>query len=137
MPNHAHRQLIARVLRMPDSTARYATRCHAYPRLGLLVPERVEDVENDKEPWFCHGLGWRLATWGSDVAFARLESLLALAESVPGWGHEWRANWAGERLADFERFFHLLWMLQCGEFFLQENANVSFSSCRRHARLRT
>lgn len=124
----AQRDLLARFLEPPACSQLYHQRRNRYPKLASLVPESLKDVVNDRPPWFCHGLGLRMATWdaGSECVFARFDKLLALVQYVPGWQREWVANWEHESLADYDKFFHLLWMLQCFEFFKKTGSQVEF-----------
>jgi hypothetical protein len=100
-------------------------RCSLYPLLNALVPCQVTDIVNDVPPWYCHGLALRMATFKDEKIFQRFEELLELVEEVPGWAREKR-SWKAEGLRDYERFFSLLWMLQCAECFLKQGATVEF-----------
>jgi hypothetical protein len=69
-----------------------------------------------------------MATYGngSEVIFDRFEHLLNEVWRVEGSDREWRNNWAPGKLADYEQYFQLLWMLQCFEFFKRRGADVQF-----------
>lgn len=122
----AIRDLLTRRLRQPAYSRRYDRRRADYPRIAELVPERVSDVVNDRPPWYCHGLAWRLATWESESQLARFDALLGLVEHASGWQREWQQNWVPQKLANYDHFFHLLWMLQCHEHFKQVGVQVEF-----------
>jgi hypothetical protein len=128
----AVRDLLTRGLKNPRVLEDYNCRRHEYPKLAELVPQTLEDVITDRPPWFCHGLAWRMATWKRENIFARLNALLCLVQEAPGWEKEWQ-NWATEKLAYYDHFFQLLWMLQCFEFFNQAGAKVEFSTEKQAA----
>ena len=77
----------------------------------------------DTPPYYCHPIGWRLATW-SDNAFHRLNTLLALARSIPGWKAEF-GRLKSQR--DFGFFWALSWQLECALYFKERGAELSWT----------
>lgn len=123
--------LLELVLRRTGGEA-YAARKRKYPTIdGLgLLPSHIGQIISDDNVWGCHGLAFRLATYGpgNEEIFSRLEQLLSAPEGAEGWQDElskwtnkpdhWAINW--------DRFYQFLWLLQCFEYAAESNERVTF-----------
>jgi hypothetical protein len=124
--------LIERALDNSADEERYLRRLKSNPKLADLgcVPDSLNEIANNQQPWFCHGLAFRMATYSdsSDDLFNRWEGLLAGAETAEGWTNEyveWRQpndHWAKR----WDRFYQFLWLLQCYEYLSECGHTVSF-----------
>ncbi len=104
----------------------YERKCK-YDLISNYVPHTFEEIISDSEPWFCHGLAFRMSTFSSESEefFQRLNSLLVIAESLDGWKNESEntgRTWAN----NYDEFFQHLWMLQCVEYFIDNGNEVCF-----------
>ena len=121
-------QLISEAIALRCTDSAYVARLSKYPRLAELAPGNLSDIVNDTPPWFCHGLGIRLALWRSESGFSRFEKAIDAARRLPNFDHEWRSHWGRQALLDYERYFHLLWMLQCAENLVENGLSVRFAA---------
>lgn len=121
-------ELLSRAISLRCSESSYGTRLLRYPQLAELAPAHVGNIVNDSQPWFCHGLGIRLALWRREAAFLRFERAITFAKSLKNFELEWRNNWGSQSLVDYERYFHLLWMLQCAEDLADKGLSVEFTA---------
>jgi hypothetical protein len=98
-------------------------RCRKYPAIGRAFPLALLQKYQEKEPYYCHYMGWRLGTWSENSVFERLDELLRCAEKLP--------DWKGERnlltSADFAEFWSLLWQLQVAEYLCRVGENVRWA----------
>jgi hypothetical protein len=124
--------LVDRALKNSGDADRYRRRMTSNPTLAKLgcLPQRLTQISNQEPPWFCHGLAFRMATYGddSDALFGRWETLLKLPRNAEGWQNEY-AHWSN--VADhwakkWDKFHQFLWLLQCYEYFSLRGLNVSF-----------
>jgi hypothetical protein len=111
---------------------RYLRRMTSNPTLTKLgcLPQSLTEISNDRPPWFCHGLAFRMATYSDarDNLFGRWETLLKLAVEAEGWQDEY-AHWNkvdNHWAKKWDSFHHFLWLLQCYEYLSQSGLNVSF-----------
>lgn len=128
--------LIDRALRNSGNEKRYLRRLESNPILAKLgcLPKTVDEISNEKSPWFCHGLAFRMAAYseGRDYLFERWETLLKLAQKAKGWKAEYvhwnkpKDHWAKK----WDRFHQFLWLLQCFEYFVELGYDVSFPAVK-------
>ena len=89
--------LVDRALKNSGDADRYRHRMTSNPTLAKLgcLPQRLDQISNQEPPWFCHGLAFRMATYGddSDALFGRWETLLKLPQNAVGWQNEY-AHWS-------------------------------------------
>lgn len=126
------KSLIARAIKNSGSEARYFCRMSQHPTLVQYgkLPQKFVDIVNEDSPWFCHGLAFRLATYSdeSEVLFTRWEALLEAAQGADGWKNEYKhwSNTADHWAEKWDKFYQLLWLLQCYEYFSQRGYSVTF-----------
>ena len=134
------KELVDRALENSEDADRYCRRMTSNPTLAVLgcLPQNLTEISNDKSPWFCHGLAFRMAIYpdASDHLFGRWETLLNLAQNADGWQDEY-AHWSN--VADhwartWDKFHHFLWLLQCYEYFSQRGLIVSFPASNNEAK---
>lgn len=87
-------------------------RLERYKHISRIFPfESLQQCSN-KEPYYCHYLGWRLGTWESEGLFEFFDKLLEIGTSLPGW-NESRVPGGCE----FDQFWGFIWELQTAVFF--------------------
>lgn len=106
---------------------RFIERKQKYTLIANYVPDSYEKIICDNDPWFCHGLAFRMATFSDEYeqVFLRLNSLLKLSENLEGWKNESKntgITWA----VNYDEFFQHVWMLQCVEYFFEKGNKVKF-----------
>lgn len=123
---------IQRALEDRGDEKRYFRRLNSNPNLAELgcLPENINEILNDQQPTFCHGLAFRMALYSdsSDCLFHRWEKLLGGAKSAQGWDKEYE-HWCNPEdhwAKSWDRFYQFLWMLQCFEYLSDKGYDVSF-----------
>ena len=94
------------------------------------LPQDIAGISQEKAPWHCHGLAFRMATYSgeNENLFARWNKLLKLPNGRCGWCQElsqWNSegdHWAKK----WDKFYEFLWLLQCIEYFMDAGHGVSF-----------
>jgi hypothetical protein len=88
------------------------TRLVKYSAIAADFPYKELRAHSEAGPYFCHYMAWRLGTWTDETLFARINDLLAYAQTLPNWRHE------RKRLGnnDFGAFWSLVWQLQVAEY---------------------
>lgn len=122
------RELFLKILSVPDRELTYNKRLARYRNLSSFLPDNFTDIIADNDPWFVHGLAFRMATFpiASESIFQRLNDLIGIAKQLDGWKNESKntgRSWA----KNYDEFFHFLWMLQCMEYFLEDDYEVRFT----------
>jgi hypothetical protein len=132
--------LIERALDNSADEERYLRRIKSNPKLADLgcVPDNLNEIANNQQPWFCHGLAFRMATYSdsSDYLFERWEKLLSGAKDADGWCGEY-AHWKSEQdhwAKKWDRFNQFLWILQCFEYSSGKGLDVSFPASKTEAK---
>ncbi len=101
-------------------------RLKRYPAIGRTFPLSVLQKYDERPPYYCHYMAWRLGTWedwdGSQ--FQRLEELLCCAEALDHWDHEKRSL---VNSPDFGEFWSLVWQLQVAEYLCGIGTDVSWT----------
>jgi hypothetical protein len=127
------RERFASLLNDEKYRYQYKKRVQMYSEVAKYVPTNYEEIASDRTPWFCHGLAFRMATYteSGEVIFQRLNYLLLMAKELDGWNNESKniANWS----ENYDGFFHILWMLQCVEYFIDRGDEVQFSGKKGRA----
>lgn len=128
-------KFLDQILRIHGCKIRYEERNSQYPNLVTFgnLPE-FEEILNDQAPWYCHSLAFRIATYSKDSEklFRRLNYLLGLPKDVLGWAKE-RNQWSNQSdhwAAKWDKFYQFLWLLQCFEYFIEFDLDISFPSER-------
>ena len=85
-------------------------RMKKYPEIACHFSEHIEKC--CAQGRFCHQMAWRLGTWTSEHVFERLDQLLGLVKTMPGWSGEqgMLAN------PQYSNFWSLVWQLQVAEW---------------------
>ena len=88
------------------------TRLSNYSAIASDFPYDELRAHSEAGPYFCHYMAWRLGTWKDEALFARINDLLAYAQTLPDWRHE------RQRLGnnDYGAFWSLVWQLQVAEY---------------------
>lgn len=124
---NVQQEVLSKAIALRCSKSAYSARLAQYPFLAELAPTDLDGIVNDTPPWFCHGLGIRLALWGNGSAFSRFEKAIDATRYLPNFDREWRSHWGSQALVDYERYFHLLWMLQCAEDLADKGLSIEFA----------
>jgi hypothetical protein len=126
------KELVDWALENSGDEGRYNRRMITNPTLAKLgcLPQRITDISNQVQPWFCHGLAFRMATYSDDTdhLFERWETLLKIAQQGNGWEVEYK-RWNGvddHWAMKWDKFEQLIWLLQCYEYFSERGLTVSF-----------
>ena len=85
-------------------------RLRRYPAIGEAFSMEVLRSREERPPYYCHYMAWRLGTWSvkSEGCLANLDHLLASAAKLPNWENEASVlnNW------EYATYWSLLWQLQ-------------------------
>jgi len=124
--------LVDLALKTSGCELRYQFRKSHYQALAVCgnLPQNMDGARNDKLPWCCHGLAFRMATYSnaSEGLFARWNDLLSRTQTAQDWTNEY-ANWSSDNnhwAEKWDRFYHFIWLLQCYEYFTQLGYKISF-----------
>ena len=100
-----------------DRLARYRSIATSFPLDTLRAA--------GPQPYFCHGLAWRLGTWGpsSEPAFQVFNGLLKEGSSLPGW----IGRASGLPDPDFSSFWSSLWELQVAQWLSAQGLEPGWS----------
>lgn len=127
------RERFASLLDDEEYRYQFKKRLQMYSEVAKYVPANYDEIASGKAPWFCHGLAFRMATYteSGEVIFQRLNYLLLMAKELSGWNNESKniSNWS----ENYDGFFHILWMLQCVEYFVDRGDKVQFADKKGYA----
>jgi len=107
-----NRKCVAQLVGKFMSWERVEERLKCYPEIRAHFEKHM--TKSRSQGHHCHEMAWRLGTWSSNSerVFQRLEGLLAVAKTQPGW--------AGERqmfvTPQYGTFWSLVWQLQVAEW---------------------
>lgn len=85
-------------------------RLEHYSAIGEAFPIDMLRTYEERPPYYCHYMAWRLGTWSvrSEGCLANLDNLLASAAELPNWEHEASAL----KKPEYGTYWSLLWQLQ-------------------------
>ena len=95
-----------------------------YPAIGRTFPLDILRKYEERSPYYCHYMAWRLGTWCDESSLQRLEELLCRAEALNHWDHEKEPL---VKSADFGTFWSLVWQLQVAEYLREIGTEVSWA----------
>lgn len=99
-------------------------RLKRYPAIGRTFPLTVLKKYEEKKPYYCHYMAWRLGTWCDESSLQRLEELLCCAEALDHWDREKESL---VKSTDFGTFWSLVWQLQVAEYLCGIGTEVSWT----------
>ena len=100
------------------------SRLECYPAIGRTFPLKILKKYDERPPYYCHYMAWRLGTWWNESLFQRLEELLCCAEALDHWDHEKKSL---VNSPDFGEFWSLVWQLQVAEYLCTIGTEVSWA----------
>ena len=105
---------------------RVEERRERYPAIGRTFPLDILRKYEERPPYYCHYMAWRLGTWGdeSESSFQLLEELLCCAEALDHWEQEKKSL---VNSPDFGTFWSLIWQLQVAEYLCAIGTEVSWA----------
>ncbi len=94
-----------------------------FPAIGRAFPINLLRSHEETPPYYCHYMAWRLGTWDDETRFARLDELLAGAESLPNWSAEEPLL----KSPEFGDFWSLVWQSQVAEYLCGIGSDVQWA----------
>lgn len=88
-------------------------RLDRYKNIAAIFPLAELQKCSDIAPFYCHYLGWRLATWKNEEWFEFFDKLLGISIDLPGWDKGGHVPGGCE----FDNFWGFVWELQTAVFF--------------------
>ena len=103
---------------------RVKCRLELYPAIGRTFSLEILKKHEERPPYYCHYMAWRLGTWEDESLFQRLEELLCCAEELDHWGHEKKSL---VNSPNFGEFWSLIWQLQVAEYLCEIGTEVHWT----------
>ncbi len=88
-------------------------RLSRYKHIGAVFDINEMKKCQEKIPYFCHYLAWRLGTWQNEQLFGFFDQLLARGMEIRGWSND-----RIYKDCEFGNFWSFLWELQVCAFFV-------------------
>lgn len=99
-------------------------RLDRYPTINKHFNIQLLKQFEEKPPYFCHYMAWRLGTYIDEYIFLNFENLINKASKLKNWDKEFKSF---QNSNDHGTFWSLIWQMQVADFFLSCGSNCTWN----------